>query len=228
MPWDRGFFPPAEEVIPDARGLVCTGGELSPEILIESYAKGIFPWTGKKPIPWYSPDPRLLLEPQAFVCSRSLRATLRRRQFTVRFDDDFRTVMLACASSHGRTWITRNMHITYGQLHDMGVAHCVSCYADGQLCGGLYGLAIGRAFFGESMFHHQTNASKVALWALCQQLAAHDYAFIDCQQETSHLLSLGAQSVPRSLFLERLALARAAPLGFGSWADWATELRWPE
>lgn len=228
--YDQGFFPDDLEPL-NEDGLLGTGGVLTPEVLLEAYAKGIFPWTGAEPIPWFSPDPRLVLAPEDFRLSRSLRTRLRRREFDVRFDHDFPAVMRACATTprpgQDGTWITPNMHVAYGELFVRGEAHCVEVLQQGKRVGGLYGISLGRAFFGESMFHRVADASKVALWALCSGLEARDFHFVDCQQETPHLTSLGARPISRATFLRRLRAALKHPTLAHSWADWADSLPWP-
>jgi leucyl/phenylalanyl-tRNA---protein transferase len=219
--FDFGIF--RSDLTPDESGLVGVGGELRVEILLEAYSKGIFPWTGRHPIPWFSPDPRLILEPGALKVSRSLEKRLRNGGFEVRFDTDFRGVMVSCATATraGRpgTWITPNMVSAYGELHRKGFAHSVEVYVQGRLVGGLYGVAIGRVFFGESMFFSVNDASKVALVALCRVLERRDFEMIDCQQETPHLLSLGACALSRSAFMARLERAVDHPGFVGSWTD---------
>ena len=204
----KTFFPDPRDLHPDEHGLVALGGRLSVPILIEAYSKGLFPWTGRHPIPWYSPDPRLILDPKALRVSRSLRKRIRRGDYTCRMDTAFRDVMRACATvprpDQDGTWITPNMVRAYGELHDRHIAHSVEIYVDDQLVGGLYGIALGRAFFGESMFHRARDVSKLAFYHLCERLAAHDYHLVDCQQETAHLASLGAFAVPRGEYLDRL------------------------
>lgn len=204
-----------DDLEPDEHGLVAVGGILTPELLTEAYSKGIFPWTGRHPIPWFSPDPRMILLPPDVHVSRSLAKVIRREQFDIRFDTSFRTVMQRCATisraHEDGTWITPNMLSSYGDLHDLGVAHCAEAWLDGELVGGLYGVGIGRIFFGESMFADVPNASKVAFVALCRRLAKSDYALIDCQQETAHLTRLGGFPISRAQFIARLREAVAAP-----------------
>jgi len=194
---------------PDEHGLVAVSEELTPGMVIEGYMKGLFAWTGKQPVPWFSPDPRMILLPTELRRSRSLIKSLRNQGFEVRFDFDFRATLNGCAwvprKEDTGTWITPNMVRVWGQLHDIGFAHSVEVWREGELCGGLYGVAIGRAFFGESMFHRVPDASKVALLALCDRLAEDDYHFIDCQQETAHLTTLGARAIPRQDYLAMLA-----------------------
>ena len=206
---DGEVFP--DDLVPNEHGLVALGGVLTTDLVCEAYQKGIFPWTGRNPIPWYSPDPRCVLFPAELHISRSLAKVVRQDKFEVRVDAAFEEVMRRCASIRRRgdpgTWITPNMLEVYGQLHTMGVAHSVEAYADDELCGGLYGLTFGRIFFGESMFAARANASKVALHALCRRLADLDFELIDCQQKTDHLTSLGAVTVSRAEFLDRLRRA---------------------
>lgn len=216
----RPVFP--DNLEPDEDGLVAIGGDLSPDVLIEAYQKGIFPWSGEHPIPWFSPDPRLILWPRRLRVSRSLRKVLRRGTFEVRFDANFPATIRGCAYTlrHGfaGTWITPNMIRAYTELHRRGVAHSVETYLKGELVGGLYGLSFGRAFFGESMFSRVSNASKVALYGLCRRLIEWDFDFIDCQQVTEHLLSLGAQPVPRPDYMRRLRRALNDEQKRAAWA----------
>ncbi len=203
-------FPQAVE--PDEYGLVFVGGDLKLATLVEAYTRGFFPWTGEHPIPWFSPDPRLVLFPDAFKVTRRFRRTLRQGRFTIRLDTDFPGVILSCAEiprqGQGGTWITPNMIDAYTRLHELGIAHSVATYdTGGRLCGGLYGLTFGRAFFGESMFSRTADASKVALWGLCRFLSARAFHFIDCQQVTGHLMRLGAIPIRRREYLSRLARA---------------------
>ncbi len=198
-------------LFPDEYGLVYVGGELTVASVIEAYAKGCFPWSGEHPIPWFSPDPRLVLFPENFRPSRSLRKLARQKKFRIRFDADFREVMENCAAMPRKgqkgTWITGNMIDVYTELHKLNVTHSVGVYdGDGALCGGLYGLTFGRAFFGESMFSRVSNTSKLALYALCKALAAKGFDFIDCQQVTPHLMRLGAAPVSRREFMSLLQM----------------------
>ncbi|MBI2373007.1 MAG: leucyl/phenylalanyl-tRNA--protein transferase [Deltaproteobacteria bacterium] len=206
------IFP--DDLEPDETGLVALGGELFPAILVEAYSKGIFPWTGAHPIPWYSPDPRMVLHPSEIHISRSMRKLIRKERFEVRFDTCFSTVMRRCKGIKRRhekgTWITPNMLSAYGKLHELGVTHSVETFEGGELVGGLYGVSIGRAFFGESMFASTDNASKLALVALARRLAMRRYMLIDCQQVTAHLATMGARPMPRRDFLELLRPATGA------------------
>lgn len=208
---------------PDEDGLVGVGGRMTPTLVLDMLTRGVFPWTGKDPIPWFSPDPRLILEPTAFKRSRSFRKTLRRGGFEVSFDRAFADVMAACAETarpgQDGTWITPNMVETFAELHEIGAAHSVEVTVDGELVGGLYGLSLGRAFFGESMFQRRSDMSKVALSALCDALEQREFLFIDCQQETDHLMSLGAYAIPRLDYLRRLDEALDFPTWVGPWVS---------
>ena len=207
LPDDDYTFPSAELAEPD--GLLAIGGDLSPLRLLSAYANGIFPWYNEgEPILWWSPDPRLVIRPGEMRVSKSLRHTLRSGKFEVRINTAFRSVMERCASTpregQDGTWITDDILEAYCRLHELGFAHSFETWQDGALVGGLYGIAIGKAFFGESMFHTVSDASKVAFWHLHQFLKAHGFKLIDCQQETPHLKSLGAYAIPRHDFLKEL------------------------
>lgn len=208
-------------------GLLAYGGDLSPQRLELAYRSGIFPWYDEDypEILWWSPDPRMLLFPNQFKTSRSLRQKLRRGAFEIRLDTSFSTVIDHCSrvprEGQGGTWITSDMKSAYVRLHQLGLAHSVEAWRNGELVGGLYGLSFGNAFFGESMFHLETDASKVAFHALCQ-LAQHlKLAFIDCQMTTDHLLSLGAEEHSRDDFLALLALSNKSETHQGSWSSFA-------
>jgi leucyl/phenylalanyl-tRNA--protein transferase len=193
---DAMVFPPPEEA--DASGLVAVGGDLSPERLLLAYSMGIFPWPlVEKPLLWFSPDPRMVLRPRELVVSRSLRKTLRRGDFEVRLDTAFERVIARCAEIPRRgeagTWITRDMACAYARLHELGFAHSAEAWQDGELVGGLYGVSLGAAFFGESMFADRPDASKVAFASLVQQLEAWRFELIDCQVHTEHLARFGAR-----------------------------------
>ncbi|MFT4978587.1 MAG: leucyl/phenylalanyl-tRNA--protein transferase [Myxococcota bacterium] len=219
LPGRSPMFPPRDKVRPGSSGLVGLGGDLRCRTLIEAYRKGIFPWAGEQPIPWYSPDPRMILRPSAFRASRSLRKLRRQGVLEVRLDTCFEDVMRACASTprpgQDGTWISEAMIGAYRDLHEQGIAHSVEVFEDGVLAGGLYGLAMGTIFFGESMFHRRPDASKVALWHLCERLEAWGFALIDCQQQTRHLASLGAAPVDRADFLQALAVGVGEPERWG-------------
>jgi leucyl/phenylalanyl-tRNA---protein transferase len=206
IPWlfDRPAFPPVERALREPSGLLAAGGELSPDWLLAAYRHGIFPWySAGEPILWWSPDPRLVLRPAEIRITRSLRRTLRQGRFEVRLDTAFAEVMAACAAPRepgGGTWITAEMQAAYVRMHELGYAHSVESWSEGRLVGGLYGMALGRVFFGESMFSRATDASKVALAHLARFLEARDYAVIDCQMTTQHLLSMGAREITRAAF----------------------------
>ncbi|TXG93819.1 MAG: leucyl/phenylalanyl-tRNA--protein transferase [Rhodocyclaceae bacterium] len=208
------LFPPVESAREDMGGLLAVGGNLLPDRILDAYRRGIFPWgtVDGQPL-WYSPDPRMVLFPDEFRLTRSLRKTLRTGRFEVRFDSDFPGVMAACATTprdgQDGTWITAEMRHAYTRLHELGWAHSVETYADGELVGGLYGLAIGRMFYGESMFSRRSDASKVAFAHLIEFLVTHQFGMIDCQMYTDHLASLGGREIPRAEFLDRLAALTA-------------------
>jgi leucyl/phenylalanyl-tRNA--protein transferase len=218
IPWLRpddppSAFPPVETALSEPNGLLCAGGDLSPTRLIEAYRRGIFPWfSAGQPILWWSPDPRTVLEPAAMRVTRSLAKSLRNRGFVVTADRAFGEVVERCADPELRpegTWITGAMRSAYLRLHELGWAHSIETWLDGRLVGGLYGVAIGRVFFGESMFSLERDASKVALCALAQWFRESDDCLIDCQVASAHLESLGAHSIPRHEFLGRLRAATA-------------------
>jgi leucyl/phenylalanyl-tRNA---protein transferase len=224
IPWldVRDPFPPVERALRDPNGLLAAGGDLSPERLVEAYKRGIFPWFGEDdPLLWWSPDPRMVLFVGEVHVSRSLRRVIRSGKLTVTLDRAFRQVMAGCAEPRpdaGGTWITDEMVEAYSALADRGFAHSVETWSDGRLVGGLYGVAIGRMFYGESMFSRQTDASKVALVGLTRQLERWGFEMIDCQMSTGHLASLGAREVPRAEFLQRMRpLARQPPVP-GPWS----------
>ncbi len=205
---DDSPFPPAELAQQTPNGLLAAGGSLAPARLLDAYRRGIFPWFSvDDPILWWSPDPRMVLFPQEFRISHSLRKTLRSRIFEIRTDTAFEQVMRQCAApraGQSGTWIHEDMIAAYIELHRMGHAHSVEAWKDGELVGGLYGVAIGRMFFGESMFSRYKNASKVALAHLSAQLLRWNFGTIDCQMNTAHLASLGAREIPRAEFLQHL------------------------
>ena len=208
--------------IADKDGLLAIGGDLSRERLLYAYANGIYPWFDEdSPILWWSPDPRMILFPGEFKKSKSLAQTIRRGKFKISFDSDFKSVIKNCAEAGRReqegTWITREMINAYIDLHELGYAHSVETYMNGTLAGGLYGLSLGKAFFGESMFHLERDASKVALSALVERCLEWDFQFIDAQQRTEHLRSLGARPVPRETFLSLLAGALKYSTLTGKW-----------
>jgi leucyl/phenylalanyl-tRNA--protein transferase len=210
IPWLRGNapFPPVEKALKSPNGLLCAGGDLSPERLLDAYSHGIFPWFSEgDPILWWSPDPRMVLFPGELKVSRSLRRTLARDVFETRFDTAFSEVINACAAprdGQSGTWILPEMAAAYTALHEQGVAHSVESWREGELVGGLYGISLGRVFFGESMFSREPDASKVALVRLVESLRAQGVELIDCQQATAHLASLGAREIGRAEFAKRV------------------------
>jgi len=206
---DSLTFPPLEKALHDPNGLLAAGGDLSPERLEQAYRHGCFPWyQDGQPILWWSPDPRTVLFPAELHVSRSLAKLMRQGRYQVSFDTDFPAVIAACAAPRDYadgTWITDTMRNAYCELHRRGIAHSVEVRADGVLVGGLYGLAIGQLFFGESMFSRADNASKVGFVTLVEHLRQAGFVLIDCQMPTNHLHSLGARAISRSRFADYLA-----------------------
>lgn len=214
----------------DPEGLLAVGGCLTKERLLLAYSKGIFPWySAGQPILWWSPDPRLILYPENFHISKSLKRILVSDKFQVKFDHDFNSVIKFCSELKRKgqegTWITPEMKNAYSELFEAGFAHSVETYQDGILVGGLYGISIGRAFFGESMFSNVADASKVALAALADKIRQWDFDFIDCQIPTDHLKSLGSVEVSRYEFLEKLERALKHPSLIGCWGGMDQSLR---
>ncbi len=201
-------FPPVDLALDDPNGLLAVGGDLSPRRLINAYRHGIFPWyNDDQPILWWSPNPRAVLFPDQVHISRSLKKQINKSSFNITFDQSFEAVLMACAAPRRDgpgTWITTAMHEAYLTLHKMGIAHSVEAWQGDKLVGGLYGLAIGGVFFGESMFSHVTNASKIAFVYLAKQLQQWQFALIDCQVESEHLRSLGAIEIERKSFIDVL------------------------
>jgi len=209
-----------------SEGLLAFGGGLEPNRILTAYRKGIFPWFNEDdPILWWSPDPRLLLYPENFKVRKSFRKVLRNRPFIVKFDHDFEQVIKMCAKIREAegTWLIEEMQKAYTELYHMGFAHSVAVYLEGEFIGGLYGLAMGRAFFGESMVSLKPDASKIALKALSDVLEKKNYKFIDCQVPTPHLQSLGATLVERSEFLKELDEALLDGGDIGSWSHYRWE-----
>jgi leucyl/phenylalanyl-tRNA--protein transferase len=210
IPWIASSkeFPPVDAARVEPNGLLCAGADLEPDTIIAAYSSGIYPWfSDDQPILWWSPDPRMVLFPTELKVSKSLAKTVSRNRFEIRFDSAFADVISACAEPRrkdGGTWIVPEMRAAYSALHARGVAHSIESWRDGKLVGGLYGLALGRMFFGESMFARETDASKVAFVALVEKLRHDGFALIDCQQETRHLASFGARPIPRQDFVQRL------------------------
>ncbi len=210
LPWlrpDSYAFPPVESALTEPDGLLAAGGDLLPERLINAYRQGIFPWFNEdQPILWWSPDPRCVLFPNELHLSRSLRKRLRRGDYRVTFDHAFADVITACGTRPDEgTWITDSMRGAYLQLHEQGVAHSVEVWIDNALAGGLYGIAIGGVFFGESMFSHQTNGSKIAFAHLIDHLQRWGYRMVDCQVHNNHLTTLGAREISRDEFCNALS-----------------------
>ena len=230
LPWleqDQLWFPPAEQALDDPDGLLALGGDLSTERLKLAYRNGIFPWfSDDQPILWWSPSPRCVLFPEEIHVSRSLRRTLNRGYFTITADQAFPRIIRLCANTRAEgTWITQDMIDSYGQLHKQGVAHSIEVWnPKGELAGGMYGLAIGRCFFGESMFSLETNASKVLMVHLANQLRDWGYQIMDCQVESGHLLRMGARSIPRSEFL---SILRTCVDSSPDHSDWGFRWQWP-
>ncbi|MCP1316833.1 leucyl/phenylalanyl-tRNA--protein transferase [Halomonas sp. 707B3] len=211
LPWlssPHPSFPSTEQALESPNGLLAAGGELTPAWLVDAYRKGIFPWySDEVPILWWSPDPRMILLPAQFKRRRSLAKRLRHGGFSVTLDQQFTQVVEACAAPRKNepgTWINPDMRRAYQRLHELGIAHSIEVHRDGELVGGLYGLAMGPVFFGESMFSRQPDASKIALAYLAGAMQRHGGALIDCQMHTPHLASLGATTVARSTFINYL------------------------
>lgn len=214
------LFPPCHYAEPD--GLLAIGGDLSPERLLLAYQLGIFPWYSEHtPILWWSPDPRLVLFPHELRISKSLQRVIKKNLFTVTVDRSFRQVIQRCAEirrTQGEgTWILPDMIDAYCRLHRLGFAHSIESWIEGELVGGLYGVAIGRVFFGESMFTQRTDASKVAFVHLVRMLQRSEFQLIDCQISTRHLKNFGAREIPRTEFLTRLAAAIKNPVSSDIW-----------
>ncbi len=209
-------------------GLLAFGGDLSPNRLLTAYRKGIFPWyNADDPILWWSPDPRLVLYPGQFKMHKSFKRVLRNGGFSVKFDESFAEVIRLCGTvprgEQKGTWLSQEMQDAYIELHAMGFAHSIEVYYDEVLVGGLYGIAMGKAFFGESMFSLRDNASKVAFKALSDVLGLRGYDFIDCQVNNGHLVRLGAIDIPRDRFLDELEESLEKPSDLGSWQHFKWE-----
>jgi leucyl/phenylalanyl-tRNA---protein transferase len=223
IPWLRARdpFPPLERALDDPNGLLAAGGDLDATRLLDAYRRGIFPWSSEgQPLLWWTPDPRMVLFTDDFRASRSLRRRLREGRFEVRIDTACDSVIRECAAPRDNqpgTWITDEIRRAYGELHQRGYVHSVETWREDALVGGLYGVAIGRVFFGESMFARETDASKVALASLVDLLRRQAVPLIDCQQETEHLASMGARTIPRARFaalLDQLIDSLAPPPGW--------------
>ena len=224
IPWldPASPFPPLEQALAHPNGLLAAGADLSPARIVDAYRHGIYPWYSEgQPVLWWSPDPRMVLYVDEFKMSRSLSRRVTRRDFDVRVDTAFDAVIEACATAPRKgqrgTWITGEMMSAYRRMHALGYAHCVEAWREDELVGGLYGLALGKVFFGESMFTRVSDASKVCLAALVALLQQRGVSLIDCQQETEHLASLGARPISRRSFaraLNELIHSNAAPAGW--------------
>ncbi|HEY4367399.1 MAG TPA: leucyl/phenylalanyl-tRNA--protein transferase [Steroidobacteraceae bacterium] len=202
-------FPPVDGALREPDGLLAAGGDLSVPRLLAAYRRGIFPWYSRgQPILWWCPDPRAVLFPAQLKTSRSLTKSIRNKGFDTRIDTHFEAVIEACGSSElrpGGTWLSPEMREAYINLHQLGYAHSVETWRGDELLGGLYGVALGQVFYGESMFSLERDASKIALHRLCAELVERDFQMIDCQMATPHLLSLGAQLIPRTEFIQQLS-----------------------
>ena len=217
---DPDWFPPLEHALREPPGLLAAGGDLKPARLLAAYERGVFPWySAQQPILWWSPDPRMVLFPEEFKCSRSLRKTLRNGPYSTRVDSDFGATIRGCAAPRRTgpdTWLNNDMIASYEELYELGFGHSIETYEADELAGGLYGIQLGQVFFGESMFSHRRDASKVALARLVDECRARDIQLIDCQVASSHLASLGAREVSRAQFAALLQrYARRHPSG--SW-----------
>ncbi|MFC2116038.1 leucyl/phenylalanyl-tRNA--protein transferase [Bacteroidota bacterium] len=218
--FNQGYFPEPELAGED--GLLAAGGSLEPEVLLEAYSRGIFPWYSQgSPILWWSPDPRMVLFPDRFRISKSLKQTLKKSVFEIRMDTVFEDVIRHCSQQprpgQEGTWITAEMIDAYIRLHEAGYAHSVESWKEGKLAGGLYGVSLGGAFFGESMFHLERDASKIAFFHLVEFVKDRDFDLIDAQQSTSHLKSLGAAEISRQKFLDLLARSLQKKTLMGRW-----------
>ena len=218
------YFPPA--YLANEDGILAIGGDLTEERLLLAYQQGIFPWFNPNdPIIWWSPDPRFVLFPAELKVSKSMRPYFNQKKFQVTIDQEFERVMRACqtqrrARQSGGTWITESMVAGYVQLHKSGYAHSVEVWEGAELVGGLYGISLGKIFYGESMFAKKSNASKFGFITLVEKLRALDFVLIDCQQETQHLASLGGRSIPRKQFLKMLEQNKKAQTTVGNWMEY--------
>ena len=223
IPENEIWFPAPE--IADENGLLGVGGNLNPDTLLHAYSNGIFPWFGEgEPILWWSPDPRLMLFCEDLRVSKSMRKILKDQKFRISFDTAFEQVIRNCSAQirpgQEGTWITKEMMDAYTRLHLSGFAHSAEAWLGNDLVGGLYGVSLGNAFFGESMFSKKSNASKAAFITLVETLREKGFNWIDCQVPTEHLISLGAKEIPRGEFLELLSTAMYFPTLRGSWSEW--------
>ena len=215
-------FPPADRT--DRNGIVALGGDLRPERLLKAYALGIFPWfNAGDPIMWWCPDPRFVLFPDELRVSKSMRPYFNQQKYRITYDTRFREVVIACsaprANQDGDTWISDDMIAAYTAVHELGYAHSVEVWQEETLVGGLYGIALGKVFFGESMFSRASNASKFGFITLVRRLRAEGYRLIDCQQPTRHLKSLGGRSIPRADFLQIVNANECEETVVGKWGE---------
>ena len=211
-------FPPLASALAEPNGLLAAGGDLAPKRLIAAYRRGVFPWySGAEPVLWWSPDPRMVLYCEELKVSRSLGKSVRNKGYEVRVDTAFSAVLEGCADRPQGTWLGGDMKKAYLRLHRAGHAHSFETWRDGELVGGLYGVALGRMFYGESMFSRETDASKVALIGLVEELRAREFPLIDCQMHTPLLASLGAREIPRRAFLRNLTTLVNYPASPGTW-----------
>ena len=225
LPWldpmEAPVFPCTSRALAEPNGLLAAGGSLDADWLLTAYSQGIFPWYEQgQPLLWWSPNPRLVLEPGRIVVSRSLRKLIRKQIYRISLDEAFLSVIRACQFSGTRansTWITSEMKAAYVNLHKLGHGHSVEVWHDGLLVGGLYGIALGKAFFGESMFSARANASKLALVALSRHLQARGFGLIDCQVYSDHLVSMGAEELSRRDFQEKLSALLSCEEQPGAW-----------
>ncbi len=219
------YFP--KDLIPNEHGMIAMGGKLNPEILIEAYVKGIFPWSKNPQIMWFSPDPRMVLVPTEFHLSHSLERFSKTHPYRVTFDTAFKEVMTSCAKTTRKdqegTWIDSEFIEAYTAVHEQKLGHSVEIWENEQLVGGLYGLSLGKVFFGESMFSLRPNVSKLALYLLCLHLIHWEFKLIDCQAHTKHLESLGAKQIPRQAYLQLISTVLKEPQKWGPW-EWLPEL----
>lgn len=217
LPWLKTIddFPPVTRALTAPAGLLAAGGDLSADWLLAAYSRGVFPWfNADQPILWWSLDPRMVLFPQELRVSHSLKRVMRKRRYEIRVDTAFREVMEGCSrprAGQDGTWISPQMIVAYTELHRLGVAHSIETWINGELAGGLYGVALGRVFYGESMFTQVADASKIAFVHLVRQLQRWQFKVIDCQMNTAHLARFGAREIPRTEFMQLLAEGVHAP-----------------
>lgn len=216
-------FPPVTQALREPDGLLAAGGDLSPGRLLAAYRSAVFPWFSPgDPILWWSPSQRMVLQPSQVRVTRSLVKAMRNRRYRITIDTAFEQVMRACAAprdGQNGTWITDEMVAAYAELHRLGHAHSYEFWQDGRLAGGLYGVAVGRMFYGESMFHRATDASKITFVTMAQHLQRHGFGMVDCQMFTPHLESLGAQLISRDEFIARLETSLGQPQPAGMWQE---------